>query len=223
MRIGVLKELKTDETRVALLPIHCRALVKAGHEVLVESTAGQIIHIDDSIYAEAGAKIVPPGDAVKQADLIVGVKYPPRAYLGHLNERQILFAYLHLDENTPKEYAEALRQSGVTAIAYEWVGTDGKCLLLEPMSRLAGTLFAWKGLELLLKGKGKMPLSYGGRSPRVVIVGIGRMGREAIRVFSMNGCELVIVDKHPETLPDRIGSATAAGACIIKRVSKNNL
>lgn len=205
MTIGVFKELKIDEGRVALLPEHCSALTAKGHEVFIETGAGAALHLSDDDYMRAGAQIAPVGGAIDRARLLVAVKRPNIETILRLSPQQFLFCYLHLDENTPKEYAEALRQTGCTAIAYEWVGDEVHHPLLQPMSRLTGVLLALKGMELVLRHKGKVPVGYGGQAPAVMVIGIGNIGAEATRVFDTNSCRLFLVDKHPETLRDRIG------------------
>lgn len=196
MNIGVLKETKTDESRVALMPHHCRQLISNNHKVYVQSGSGVKIGITDDEYLKSGAGIVHnPLDIISTCDLIVCVKSPPIEYIDALNSSKILFTYLHLDENQPVEYAEKLRKSGVTSIAYEWVQDEGKFPLLEPMSKITGALFAFKAAELLLSKRGIIPFYYESSAPSVMIFGYGTIGSEAARIFANLGWKITIVHK----------------------------
>jgi alanine dehydrogenase len=127
MRVGVPKEIKVHEYRVGLVPAGARELVAAGHQVLVQSTAGAGIGVDDAAYTAAGAKIVGSAKEVFDgADLVVKVKEPQLAECKMLRPGQILFTYLHLAADL--EQAKALMASGATAVAYETVtSADGRC------------------------------------------------------------------------------------------------
>jgi alanine dehydrogenase len=138
MKIGVPKEIKVHEYRVGIVPANVRELVAAGHEVLVQSSAGSGIGMKDADYAAAGARIVASAAAVfAEAELIVKVKEPQPAECAMLRPGQLLFTYLHLAADPAQ--AEALMKSRATAIAYETVtADDGSLPLLTPMSEVAG-------------------------------------------------------------------------------------
>ncbi len=141
MLIGVPKEIKTQEYRVGLVPSSVKELVKAGHQVLVETGAGAQIGFSDKIYEEAGAKIAATAkDVFDKAEMIVKVKEPQPQEIKMLREGQILFTYLHLAADP--EQAKGLMESGSVCIAYETVTSkDGRTLpLLQPMSEIAGRL-----------------------------------------------------------------------------------
>src|SRR3954462_6979286 len=138
MRVGVPREVKNREYRVALTPAGVTELVRAGHGVLVEQGAGEGSSIPDADYVAAGARILPTADEVwAAADLLLKVKEPIAEEYGRLRKDQTLFTYLHLAAS--KECTDALVTSGTTAIAYETVQTaDGALPLLAPMSEVAG-------------------------------------------------------------------------------------
>src|SRR5215210_4230282 len=150
MIIGVPREIKAQENRVALLPSAAYQLVRRGHEVLVEECAGVGAGYADKDYASAGAQLVELHEEVFQrADLIVKVKEPLPAEYGLLRQDQILFTYLHLAANRP--LTEALLESGVTALAYETVEINRRLPLLEPMSEIAGRMSIIVGGYFLTK------------------------------------------------------------------------
>ena len=139
MIIGVPKEIKEQEYRVAMLPSGAYQLVKRGHQVLVERGAGAGAGYPDADYEQAGAKLVDSHAAVfAQADLIVKVKEPLPDEYGLLRPGQLLFTYLHLAAN--KSLTEALMKSGATGIAYETIEVNRRLPLLEPMSEIAGRM-----------------------------------------------------------------------------------
>src|SRR5581483_10685959 len=139
MIVGVPKEIKEQEYRVALLPSAAYQLIKRGHQVLVERGAGAGAGYPDNDYERAGAELVPEHRAVfERADLIVKVKEPLPAEYPLLRAGQILFTYLHLAAD--RELTEALMKSGVTALAYETIEVNRRLPLLEPMSEIAGRM-----------------------------------------------------------------------------------
>src|SRR5207302_3846490 len=156
MRIGVAKEIKTDEYRVALTPAGARELVQKGHDVLVETTAGDGSSFFDRDYERAGARIVSLDDVWSRSELLLKVKEPVEPEYGRLREGLVLFTYLHIAADEP--LTRALLDSGITAVAYETVETDaGGLPLLAPMSEIAGRLAAQAGayfLEKPLGGRG---------------------------------------------------------------------
>src|SRR5690349_14736109 len=176
MRIGVAKEIKTDEYRVALTPAGARELVQRGHEVFVETGAGEGSSMADADYERAGARIVSVDDAWGNAELLLKVKEPIEPEYARLRDDLVLFTYLHIAADLP--LTRALVDSGVTAVAYETVETDDRRLpLLAPMSEIAGRLAAQAGayfLEKPLGGRGLLLGGVPGVAPgRVVVIGGG--------------------------------------------------
>ena len=207
MNIGIPKERKKDESRVALRPEQVAILTKKGHKVFVETEAGRKAGFGDKVYARAGAKIVDCDCVYAEAQLIVKVKCPIGGEYGLFRDGQILFAYLHFDGNEPRENYIRLAKIGVSAIAYEWVREDGELVLLKPMSEITGTLAALKTLNLLMENTGLLAGKYlSSLAPsRAMVIGCGRIGCNAIKVFTMNGLDVTVVDKHPETIIRRLG------------------
>ncbi len=206
MIIGVGKEIKTDERRVALLPEQVPLFTSKGHKVLVEKGAGERACFPDEAYISKGAEIVSKEELYQRASLIYKVKCPLPEEYKFLRKDQILFTYLHFDENIPPEKIYQIAETGVIGIAYEWVEVDGTYPLLRPMSELTGNLFALMSMDLLMKHKGKLPGGYQENldPPKAMIIGIGHIGANALKVFLMNNLKVYVVDKHPETLRDRI-------------------
>ena len=160
MKIGVAKEIKSDEYRVALTPAGALELTRRGHEVLIESGAGVGSAFADSAYERVGARIVSTDD-VWNADLLLKVKEPVPSEYRRLREGLVLFTYLHIAAD--ESLTHALVESGVTAVAYETVETDDRRLpLLAPMSEIAGRLAAQAGAYFLEKPLGGRGLLLGG-------------------------------------------------------------
>ncbi len=161
MKIGVPKEIKTDEYRVALAPAGARELVQRGHDVVVEAGAGDGSAFSDSVYKSAGARIASVHDIWTDSELLLKVKEPVKAEYGRLREGIVLFTYLHVAADEP--LTRALVDSGITAVAYETVETDSGALpLLAPMSEIAGRLAAQAGAYFLEKPLGGRGLLLGG-------------------------------------------------------------
>jgi alanine dehydrogenase len=162
MRIGVPKEIKNHEYRVGLTPASVAELVAAGHELVVETNAGNGIDCPDAAFAKAGATILPDAAAVFAAsDMIVKVKEPQPQEIALLEPRHILFTYLHLAADKPQ--AEGLMQSGATCIAYETVTSrSGALPLLKPMSEVAGRMSVQVGAHYLEKEQGGRGVLLGG-------------------------------------------------------------
>lgn len=182
MRVGVPREVKNHEYRVALTPAGAHALASAGHEVLVETGAGLGSGIDDDAYVGAGARIVPGAEAAWAAELVCKVKEPVEQEYPFLRRDQVLFTFLHLAASRP--CTQALLDAGTTAIAYETVALDdGSLPLLAPMSEVAGRLATQVGVYHLLRsegGRGVLPGGVPGVSPAsVVVIGGGVAGRHA--------------------------------------------
>jgi alanine dehydrogenase len=198
MRIGVAKEIKTDEYRVALTPAGARELVQAGHEVLVESGAGTGSAFADSAYAAVGAQIADGDEVWADAELLLKVKEPIEPEYARLREGLTLFTYLHIAADEP--LTRALVDSGVAAVAYETVESDARALpLLAPMSEVAGRLAAQAGayfLEKPLGGRGLLLGGVAGVAPgRVVIIGGGIVGYNAAVVAIGLGAEVTILER----------------------------
>lgn len=199
MKIGVPKEIKVLEYRVGMVPAGVKELVNDGHEVVVESGAGEGIGMTDSDYEAAGATVLATAkDVFDAAELVVKVKEPQLAECEMLREGQVLFTYLHLAAD-PKQ-AEALVQSGTTAIAYETVtAADGSLPLLTPMSEVAGRLSIQAGAFALQKANGGRGVLLGGvpgvAPARVVVVGGGVAGTQAAEMAIGLGAQVVILDR----------------------------
>jgi alanine dehydrogenase len=199
MRIGVVKETKPGERRVALTDAGARTLSTDGHDVLVESGAGLGAGITDDDYEGAGAKIVSVADAWA-AELVVKVKEPVAAEYDRLREETVLFTYLHLAADRP--LTEALLDRRVTAIAYETVVDDrGELPLLKPMSEVAGRLAAHAAGHYLMHPAGGPGLLLGG-SPgvppaRVTVLGGGVVGTQAALLAVGMRADVTILDTSP--------------------------
>ncbi len=200
MKIGVLREVKNREYRVALTPDGAEALVGAGHLVKVERGAGMGSGYPDADYEEAGARIVDAATAW-DSDLVLKVKEPVEQEYAYL-QGQILFTYLHL-AGVDLTLTDALLESRTTAIGYETVEDEGGRLpLLAPMSAVAGSMTAGIGQHYLAQGSGGKGMllgrvleqSYG----RVVVVGDGVVGRHAARAALGLGAEVVLFSRHAE-------------------------
>ncbi len=152
MIVGVPREIKTDENRVAVVPAGVEVLVDHGHRVLVETCAGSGSGFSDSDYVAVGAETVPgPADVFARADMILKVKEPLPEEYSLIRRDQIIFTYLHLASS--RELTEALMASGCTAIAYETIETDdGELPLLTPMSEVAGRMAVQQGAKYLVDG-----------------------------------------------------------------------
>ena len=198
MRIGVTKEIKTDEYRVALTPAGARELVLKGHEVLVETTAGDGSSFPDADYERAGGEIVSVDDVWTRAELLLKVKEPIAAEYPRLREGLVLFTYLHIAADAP--LTRALADSGIAAIAYETVETDDRRLpLLAPMSEIAGKLAAQAGayfLEKPLGGRGLLLGGVPGVVPgRVLVLGGGIVGYNSAIVALGLGAQVTILER----------------------------
>ncbi len=199
MRIGVPREIKTDEYRVGLTPSAVRELVEKGHQVLVESEAGAAVGFDDGSYQAAGATLVEDASTVfAEAELIVKVKEPQTEEHRQLKPGQILFTFLHLAPDP--EQAEGLMASGASCIAYETVtDREGRLPLLTPMSEVAGRLATQAGahhLELHQGGRGILLGGVPGVFPAgVTIIGGGVVGTQAARMALGLGARVRILDK----------------------------
>jgi alanine dehydrogenase len=203
MVIGVPREIKPGEQRVALTPAGGRALTERGHRVLVERGAGDGSGIRDEEYSAVGASLVDVDAAWSQADLVLKVKEPIPAEYGRLRRGQTLFTYLHLAP--APELTRALVAAGTRAIAYETVQrTDGSLPLLTPMSEVAGRLAVQEGAFYLGKAHGGRGILLSGVPgvPRgnVVIIGAGTVGVNAARVAVGLGADVLVLDVNLDRL-----------------------
>jgi len=198
VRIGVAREIKTDEYRVALTPAGARELVLKGHDVLIETTAGDGSSFPDSDYERAGAEIVSVDDVWNRAELLLKVKEPMAAEYPRLREGLVLFTYLHIAADAPLTHA--LAESGIAAVAYETVETDDRRLpLLAPMSEIAGRLAAQAGahfLEKPLGGRGVLLGGVPGVAPgRVLVLGGGIVGYNSAIIALGLGAQVTILER----------------------------
>lgn len=198
MKVGVPKEIKTDEYRVALTPAGARELVQRGHDVVVETGAGEGSAFADSTYVAAGARIAAVYEVWADAELLLKVKEPIEPEYGRLREGLVLFTYLHIAADEP--LTRALVESGICAVAYETVETDsGGLPLLAPMSEIAGRLAAQAGayfLEKPLGGRGLLLGGIPGVAPgRVVVIGGGMVGYNAAVIAIGLGADVTILER----------------------------
>ena len=204
MRVGVPKEIKNNENRVAITPAGVDALVQAGHEVIIESGAGEGSGFKDEEFAEHGAHIIPSAAGVwEKADMILKVKEPLEEEFQYFREGLILFTYLHLAPEP--ELTKALMDNKVTAIAYETVQLDnGSLPLLTPMSEVAGRMSVQIGARFLEKpqsGGGVLLGGVPGVAPgNVVIIGGGTVGTQAAKIALGMGADVTILDINAERL-----------------------
>ena len=203
MIIGVPKEIKTLEFRVAVTPAGVRELVKNGHQVLIESGAGLGSALSDSQYQSEGAEIVPSAkDLWQRAEMVMKVKEPLPSEYPLMREGQILFTYLHLAAS--KECTDALIAAKSIAIAYETVEVNGQLPLLAPMSEVAGRLSTQVGATALQKANGGRGVLLGGvpgvRPGKVVVIGGGVAGLNAAVMARGLGADVTILDRSTARL-----------------------
>ncbi|AGE24027.1 alanine dehydrogenase [Geobacillus sp. GHH01] len=203
MIIGVPKEIKNNENRVAITPAGVLSFVQAGHTVLIEKEAGVGSGFSDSDYARAGAQIIERAEDVwAQADMVMKVKEPLPSEYGYFRPGLILFTYLHLAADP--ELTRALKESGVIAIAYETVQVGRTLPLLTPMSEVAGRMAAQIGAQFLEKPYGGKGILLGGvpgvARGKVVIIGGGVVGTNAAKVAVGLGADVTIIDLNADRL-----------------------
>lgn len=234
MRVGVPKEIKVHEYRVGLTPASVAELVAHGHEVFVETKAGNGIDCPDSAYEKAGAKILPTAaDVFAQSDMIVKVKEPQAPEIAMLEPRHLLFTYLHLAADKPQ--AEGLMKSGATCIAYETVTSKtGALPLLKPMSEVAGRMSIQVGAHYLEKEPGGRGVLLGGvpgvAPAKVAILGGGVSGVNAAQMAVGMRADVTIYDISNERLAEldmffgsQIKTAYASKAAIAHAVRESEL
>jgi alanine dehydrogenase len=210
VKVGIPREVKNNEFRVAITPAGVHELVTAGHRVAVERGAGLGSAITDEEYTAAGASIVPTADEVwSGAELLLKVKEPVAEEYHRLRKGQILFTYLHLAAS--RECTQALLDSGTTAIAYETVETAGRALpLLAPMSEVAGRIAPQVGAYHLMRsagGRGVLPGGVPGTAPgEAVVIGGGVSGWHATQIAIGLGFHVTLLDRDVAKLreADRI-------------------
>ena len=204
MLIGVLKEIKPNEDRVAVTPAGVKALTGAGHRVLIESGAGLGSGISDEVYASAGAELLrEPSEIYSRAEMILKVKEPLPQEYSLMREGQILFTYLHLASD--KSLTIALLEKKIIAVAYETVQLDSGLLpLLTPMSEIAGKMAVQLGAHYLEKPYGGRGVLLGGvpgvPAADVVIIGAGTVGASAAKVAIGMGAQVSIIDRNLDRL-----------------------
>ncbi len=204
MKIGLPKEIKTSESRVALLPSACVMLSNLGNTIYIEQDCGQLSGYSNKEYEDAGCIVLPTAkDLYANADLIVKVKEPQLEEYSFLDQHHILFSYLHLAAND--RLIDVLTQSGLSAIAFEEVtDNEGNFPLLKPMSIIAGKLAAQYASVLLHRhngGRGVLIDSINDvEGANVTVLGMGVAGRAAVEHFMGVGCGVTIIDKDPVKL-----------------------
>ncbi|KAA8880335.1 alanine dehydrogenase [Nocardia colli] len=198
MKIGVPREVKNHEYRVAITPAGVHELASRGHEVYIETGAGRGSAFEDEAYTVAGARVLNSADEVwAVADLVLKVKEPVAEEYSRMREGQVLFTYLHLAAS--KECTDALLSSGITSIAYETVtGRDGSLPLLAPMSEVAGRLAPQAGAYHLMRnggGRGVLMGGVPGTPPaNVVVIGAGVAGGNSIAIAHGMRAEVTVLD-----------------------------
>ena len=234
MIVGVPKEVKDNEHRVAATPEGVRELTRAGHEVVVETSAGVGSALSDDRFASAGARIAPTADLVfETADMILKVKEPVPQEYDRFREGQLLFTYLHLAAEGA--LTELLLERKVAAVAYETVELeDGRLPLLAPMSEIAGRMAPQVGAYYLMRPYGGRGVLMGGASgvapARVVVLGAGMAGLNAAWIAAGMEAEVVVLDKNVDRLRyvdqiqrGRIQTVMSSGLAIEELVAQADL
>ncbi|MEC3757757.1 alanine dehydrogenase [Bacillus halotolerans] len=202
MIIGVPKEIKNNENRVALTPGGVSQLVSNGHRVLVESGAGLGSGFENEAYESAGAEIIADPKQVWDAEMVMKVKEPLPEEYAYFRKGLVLFTYLHLAAEP--ELAQALKDKGVTAIAYETVSEGRTLPLLTPMSEVAGRMAAQIGAQFLEKPKGGKGILLAGvpgvARGKVTIIGGGVVGTNAAKMAVGLGADVTIIDLNADRL-----------------------
>jgi alanine dehydrogenase len=204
MIVGVPKETKRDEYRVAMLPVGAEELVRSGHQVLVQRTAGSGSGLLDDDYAACGATLVDSAEEVfAAADMIVKVKEPQPPELSLIRPRQVVFTYFHFAAS--RELTEGFLRTGATAVAYETLRDDrGRLPLLIPMSEVAGRMSIQEGAKYLEKphmGRGILLGGVPGVAPaNVLVLGAGAVGANAAKVAAGFGANIALLDTNLERL-----------------------
>lgn len=213
MRVGIPTETKNNEFRVAITPAGVAALTQRGHEVLIQSGAGEGSAISDADFKAAGAQVLATADQIwSEGDLLLKVKEPIQTEYDNLRRGQTLFTYLHLAASRP--CTDALLAAGTTSIAYETVQTaDGALPLLAPMSEVAGRLSTQVGAYHLMRTQGGRGVLMGGvpgvKAADIVVIGGGTAGYNAARIACGMGASVMLLDVNINKL--RLLDAEFAG------------
>ena len=221
MIVGILKEIKAEENRVAMTPAGVEVMKQNGHTVLVEKSAGEASGFTDTAYAEAGAEIAgDPADIYQRADMIMHIKEPQPAEYDLIREGQILFAYFHFAAS--EKMTRAIMKTNAVAIAYETVkGPDGSLPLLKPMSEVCGRMAVQEGakyLEMAQGGHGVLLGGVPGVDPAtVVVIGGGVVGTNAAKMACGLGAKVYMLDINLERL--RYLSDVMPGNCTLEMSS----
>jgi alanine dehydrogenase len=233
VKIGVAREIKTDEYRVALTPAGALELIRRGHDVLIESGAGVGSAFADSAYEKVGARIVSVDGVWNESELLLKVKEPIAEEYLRLREGLVLFTYLHIAAD--EALTRALVESGIAAVAYETVETDDhKLPLLAPMSEIAGRLASQAGayfLEKPLGGRGLLLGGVAGVAPgRVLVLGGGVVGYNAAIIAIGLGAQVTILDKSidrmrylDEILSGRVSTVMSSALQIESSIAEADL
>jgi alanine dehydrogenase len=233
MIVGIPKEIKTNESRVAITPEGVGEFVAAGHTVIIEDRAGEGSAIDNSAFLSVGAKIVGSAQEVwTTADLIIKVKEPIDIEYSRMRSEQILFTYLHLAAS--RACTDAIIASGITAIAYETVEVNGALPLLAPMSEVAGRLATQVGATALQRPSGGRGVLLGGvpgvTPGRVVVIGGGVAGLNAAVIAVGMGADVTVIDRSiprlayiDTTFGGRIKTLVASAHAIAREVKLADL
>jgi len=204
MIIGVPREIKCNENRVAMMPSGVKALIESGHKVILQKDAGTGSGLNDQEYIDAGAKIINKAeDIFAKADMIVKVKEPLEEEYDYFKAGQILFTYLHLAAE--EELTKVLMEKGVVSIAYETIESeDGSLPLLTPVSEVAGRLATQEGARFLEKPQGGSGVLLGGvpgvNPAKVVVIGGGIVGINAAKMAKGLGADVTIMDIDTEQM-----------------------
>src|SRR5690348_6126497 len=203
MRIGVPKEIKTQEFRVGMTPAGAAILTARGHTVLIEQNAGVGSSIPDEAYVKAGAKIVATREEVWGADMVVKVKEPIAPEFARMRKDLLLFTYLHLA--AAQELGKELLARGVNGVAYETIEpTPGDLPLLTPMSAVAGRMAVQAGATYLERERGGKGVLLGGvpgvKRGRVTVIGGGVVGANAVKMAVGLGANVTLLDVNLKTL-----------------------
>lgn len=213
MKIGVLKEIKQNENRVALTPAGAKELIQEGHEILIQKNAGLGSGLSDDAYKKSGATLKnTPQEITQEAGLILKIKEPTEQEYALFPENQIIFTYFHFASS--KQLTDAMLKSNTICIAYETVEKDNQLVLLDPMSEVAGKMSAQVGAQYLAKppGKGTLISAVSGVEPaNVIVIGAGSAGLPAMQVAAAMGANVTVLeidDKRiaqlKETVPENV-------------------
>ena len=205
MKIGIPKEIKTKEYRVGIIPSGVKLLVQSGHEVYIQKDAGAKSGFSDHDYTQAGAMILQsPKEIFDTCEMILKVKEPQPQEYDLLKPGQILFTYLHLAPF--RELTEILQEKEVTAIAYETVQEGKRVPLLEPMSQIAGKMAPMVAGYFLSAHNNAMGVLIGGASgvlpARVLIIGSGTVAKNAAKISSGMGADVIIMGRNPSSMTE---------------------